>query len=240
MLVVLAGLACVGGGYFLYKKASQYVTFDSTRVEEMAGEILPGAAAPDGYSGFMGVNLKDVQDEDLRGMRIAALTPTSNRGADEPGQLMILLMEIPHTDGDFDVEAARKQFQQASSQDSSEGEVLSKETITVQAGGHDLEGDKAVKKEDGKNVVEMTFVFKGRDNQMIFLIMGGPEQGFNEALVEEFLSKLDYSALKEVDPSVLETGKVEEEPVVGQPTDEAPTDEATGAEPGADQTPGNE
>lgn len=185
-MILLLGALCVGGTYFLAKKASEAFVFEPAKVEELAGKIIPGARPIDDYHGVMGM--------ELIGIKMAVIGPqgwevSGERDGSAPADgLAFIAFGFPNDmageRGDIE-----KQVKSAIGSDD-DGEVVKKETVKLKVGGQEMEALKVLSKdEEGEQFLEYTLVFPGESDTAILLVIGDSEKFEHEAM-DAFLANL--------------------------------------------------
>lgn len=207
---LMALVGAIGFGAFTWwiaNKVGQAFTDDPTKVQELAGRILPGAKAPQGYSGVGG---------DLFGFSGVVFSAT--QGEAQPGQADFIIVRLPKTD-DVSIEEIRQQMESGMKEggSNSDQKVLSQETIKLNVGGKPVQAGKLVVEENGKKEDQVVAIFLDKENHMIIVIAEGPSEGFEKAPVQSFFDGLDVSGLQTVDPREI---KVEAEPTPAATTEE--------------------
>ena len=71
-IALLLGALCVGGTYYLAKKASEAFVLEPAKVEELAGKIIPGTRPIEGYKGVMGMELMGIRMAVIGALAVAA------------------------------------------------------------------------------------------------------------------------------------------------------------------------
>lgn len=208
-MAVLASIAVGVGLYFVAQKVGQAITMDPARVQTLAEQLLPGAKAPDGYQGLMGL--------DIPGLQAAVISP-KHEGDAAPGECNIIIARVPQSK-DINVEKLRSELSEKMTGQSGNEKVLTQERMRLQVGGKPVEAVRTVEDDKGQKSDSIIAAFLDDQEHLVIVIANGPSQDFEKAPTQAFFDGIDMSKLKSIDPSEVEASP---SPDVSGSDDESP------------------
>lgn len=207
--LVLA-LLVIGAAVVMVVLRKKGVILDSSKVEALAAQMLPGARPPAGLKGVLGLQLPDLQ--------VAIFAPSlpkaevSRLSADE----LRIIMAQPSNDQPPQPQVILEKIRQAQEQKSEEMETLERHPILLQIGGKPhpaLESTTLLKSNGSRMRENSTLVLV--EKRPVILLFCGPEASFNSTLRDQFLAGLNVTAAA---PSDLPTPRLAHPPAGLRPS----------------------
>jgi hypothetical protein len=216
IIAIVAVILVVGAaGFLFYIKQSKNIEVDSAAVEARGAAMWPGARPPKGLKGVLAISPEEGIEAVIFAPSFSKVKPDNLEGSD----LRIVLAQPQGEDPSM--AEIKTKITEARGRKDEEMETLEEKPTLLQIGGQAYPGiDSSVEmRESGKKLHENVTLLK-TDKQVTVILIIGPEESFNTALRDEFLSALeapDMTGMTDKLPGGLKMPDMESTPAIKKP-----------------------
>lgn len=176
-LLLLGMGACAAMMALGYGFVTSTFVMDPARIRALAGEILPGAAAPPGYEPLVGM--------DVAGFKMAMFEPAEGKDAANRVGVMLFPMAPEKFGWQQAVEHMEKQ-----AGESGDERVLSTSATTLPLGDREVPAVQQIVEENGVRKLRRLAMFGTPQDKVAMLMLEGPESGLDEEAFRAFVGAI--------------------------------------------------